>query len=306
MNQFDALMGQISDLEGVNRDAERKIVAVTQHSNSLESELSSGTVFTLQLTFLLLTHLGYGRILMSACDFVCCVPNQAKATIKQRDEAIAQLKENIGTLTIERDAEVKTCERLRSKNKQLKESDATRGKALDEERQAVAKLKADLREQIEDCNRKLRAALESLNEYRTKHNLPDVENVEDASAKDTSAQIAVEDAQVESSDNPQPTESTVPSLQDQLTTVVEEKNKLEGNLAETLKEFKKLDDFSTNLQSQYEAIHTWYEIFEEWNRTATCSSCKASLDVASIIDGLLEDSKQETVAPAVESVPNEH
>jgi len=43
MNQFDALMGQISDLEGVNRDAERKIVAVTQHSNSLEAELSSGT-----------------------------------------------------------------------------------------------------------------------------------------------------------------------------------------------------------------------------------------------------------------------
>lgn len=45
MNQFDGLMSQIGDLESVNRDAERKILAITQHSNSLEADLSSGMCF---------------------------------------------------------------------------------------------------------------------------------------------------------------------------------------------------------------------------------------------------------------------
>ena len=208
-------------------------------------------------------------------------------------------------MTIERDAEVKTSERLRSKNKQLKESEATRGKALDEERQAVAKLKADLRQQIEDCNRKLRSALQSLNEYRTKHNIQTAEVVENATNQETSAEEAMGAAPNDSSDHSHTVAPTVASLQEKLATVVEEKNKLEGNLGETLKEFKKLDDFSTNLQSQYEAIHMWYEIFEEWNKNATCSSCKGRLDVASIIDRLLEEAKQESVAPAVECAQNE-
>jgi hypothetical protein len=45
MNQFDALLSQISDLEGVNRDAERKILAIIQHSNAVESELAMSTCF---------------------------------------------------------------------------------------------------------------------------------------------------------------------------------------------------------------------------------------------------------------------
>lgn len=209
-------------------------------------------------------------------------------------------------MLVERDAELKNCERLRSKNQQLKEADATRGKALDEERQAVAKLKADLRQQIEDCNRRLRSALESLNEYKRAHSVAVIEEVDGAGSPDTSAQEADQGEAEQTSTTISDLELKAKNLEEKLTMVEGEKNKLEENLGETLKEFKKLDDFSTNLQSQYEAIHAWYGIFEEWNRSAKCSSCNASLDVASIIDKLLENAKQESSTPSTASAQSQH
>lgn len=304
MNQFDALMTQISDLEGVNRDAERKIMAITQHSNALEADLSAGTSSFLSLPDMPpfgLKHLIFGSSSQCTSDFIPIVGIVAKATIKEREEMIAQLKETVGSLTIERDAETKNCERLKIKNQQLKESEATRGKVLDEERQVVTKLKTDLREQMEECNRRLRSALESLLGYKRTHSLPIVEENENAESDDISTDNANQTVEQDSSTAMTELAQKIISLEEKLAFAESEKTKLEENLGETLKEFKKLDDFSTNLQAQYEAIHLWYETFEEWNRSARCSSCSAALDIVPIIDRLLERATQESTTKPTDS-----
>lgn len=218
----------------------------------------------------------------------------AKATIKAREEEISELKEKIGILTVERDDEAKTCERLKRKNTELKESEATRSKALDEDRQAIAKVKRDFETQIMENNAKLRSALASLLKAKKNYTITSSEDSEEGEEPHSTPK---EDQQDESTSRVAELEKILKDTEDKLSVASSEKTKLEGNLAATILEYEKLDEFSRSLQSRYEAIQTWYEVFEEWNSSAKCSSCGTSLDVGTIVDKLIETKNSNSNPP---------
>jgi hypothetical protein len=202
-----------------------------------------------------------------------------------------QLKENIGILTVEKAAEAKNCQRLKSKNAQLKQADETRGKALDEDRQAVAKLKSVLEKQLEESNASLRSAISSLMLAKRKLSHGSNEtNFDSEEPFERPSELIVPDTIQNLSQVTELTEKLLVT-EEKLSIVTEEKVKLEENLTATLLEFEKLDEFSRSLQSRYEAIHSWYTIFEDWDQSSQCNFCHSRIDVASIIDKRIEESK---------------
>jgi chromosome segregation ATPase len=265
MNQFDALMTQIGDLEGVNRDAERQILALSQHKNALDSENSS-----------------------------------LKSSIREREEEYSLLHEKIGILTEERDIEAKNVQRLKAKYKELKAADATRAKALDEDRQSLAKAKLCLEQQIQENNAKLRSALASFCEHLRKHSIEPSNTLNEDAPPSNRPQTP---PQIQNSDSAAELQQRLQVAEEKITTALGEKTKLEQNLTTTLLEFEKLDEFARSLQSRYEAIQTWYETLETWNQSGKCPSCDCSIDILSIVDKLLEEktSNASPQAPASES-----
>lgn len=229
--------------------------------------------------------------------FICV---EAKKTLKDRQEDVAQLKEQIGILEVERDAEAQSCERLKLKIVNLRDKEEQRGAALDTDKNEVSKLKLELVQNLLEHNAVLRSSLASARRMLRTQGILTVAPT-DLSVGESQDQEKDED--VDEAD-----ETTLRAELDtfrlriseagaKMEQTLDENRKLQQNLDDTLKEFGTVDSFSTDLQTQFEMIHEWYETFERWNQDGKCPSCETHLDVAAIIDKRLAEARNDEQIP---------
>jgi DNA repair exonuclease SbcCD ATPase subunit len=203
------------------------------------------------------------------------------------------LKEKVASVSLEHDAELKNCQRLKSKNAQLKAADELRAKNLDEDRRRLAKQSDDLAAQVEENNSKLRKALASLSAHQQKHASP----TSSSSAPEIGPSVASTSQDTDPEEisrlRSQLAECTSVSeaSQAKIADLTQANAKLEETMSSTIQEFEKLDEFTRSLQERYEAIQTWYAAFEDWNQSASCSSCGEPIGAAAIIDKRVEEMK---------------
>lgn len=199
-----------------------------------------------------------------------------------------QLSQKIDALQSEKALHAKKLVQLQSKLAQLKESDATRAKTLDEDREAINKVKLELDKkrmksaaQTEECLTKLKEFHQRcLSKGGDEEEKGGSGEKSDRSEMDELAARAVElrhKAQVAEE------ASHVAEL---------EKVKLEQNLADTLDEFANLDSFARTVQAQYDAIQLWYELFHSWNIGAACNTCNTPIqDIGAMVDAHIAKNK---------------
>lgn len=198
-------------------------------------------------------------------------------------------------MSVERDAEVQNCDRVKEKIKALRERENERGEKLDGDKRAVSTLKLGLAQNLLDWNASLRSSLVTTRRMlKSKGLLPHSDGCDDSvdereekeeeedlekSAEDLTAEVAKLLARIADAEEKKAQTDS-------------EKEKLRANLEETLKEFEKLDSFTRDIQTRYEAIHEWYCGFEQCSESIKCLKCGSFVDVAATIDKKVEEEKK--------------
>lgn len=205
---------------------------------------------------------------------------------------MAQLAKRIDSLRSEKAATAKKQVKLHVKLSNLKESNLTRAKAFEEDREAINKSKVELEHKRDDCELQTDTAITKLRQLQESIQLKAKEQGESSQivdgtveeeAQNSKAVIAELAAQaIELRHKAQVSEEDAYEAE-------MDKVKLEQKLTDMIAEFGKLETFSQNLQARYEAIQQWYEVFHSWNEKASCDACKQSLDIGAIIDAAIEE-----------------
>lgn len=222
---------------------------------------------------------------------------------KQSEDEIERLRKQIVSLQERKTNIADKRTLLQAELSGLKESDAIRAKALQEDCDAVNKSKSELIEKCEHINAESTSCASKLRDYqeRLKRDFEDrgakmdvVEADELSEVQNSKTDVAELVAQVAE------LKAKVDEKEEKAREAEEEKTKAEENVTETLAEFKTLDTFARSLQASYAEIQLWYEAFEAWNSTSSCEDCKHPINVGAIVAEEIErKNKSNGVSPNI-------